>query len=229
MDHSTAYKSLLYEHEVLWARYEMRDQHLKKIGEKIYDDIGQVLSLVRIQLCQPSFDGGGLKENAAGSGDLVGKAIRGLRDMHRSFYPDTELREKGLVKTLEYELDIWGISNIKNPVTVEGTPHELINGTQLIVFRMLQEMFTFISETGNKKSIQVNIVYEAALVRFNIIYTGDAPRWAAPAEANPNAITRRSLPERAMLLEGDLSVTFLEARKTQITLTVPFKPPVYGQ
>jgi signal transduction histidine kinase len=228
MDQSTAYKKLLYEHEVLWARYEIRDHHLKKIGEKIYDDIGQVLSLVRIQLCQVGFEPDMPNDMDNDAGDLVGKAIRGLRDMHRSFYPETELlAKKGLIKTLEYELQLLAGAEKGATLTIAGTPHDLVNGTQLIVFRMLQEILLSIRNT--EPPFQVEVCYEAAAVLFNITYHSDAPGWQAPAPSDPAPLTRLSLPARAELIGGTLSVTHREPGQTRITLTVPFKTSLYEQ
>jgi signal transduction histidine kinase len=227
MDHSVTYRKLLYEHEVLWARYEIRDHHLRKIGEKIYDDIGQVLSLVRVQLCRTA-QGPGANENATESGELVGSAIRGLRAMHRSFYPETELLQKaGLPKTLEHELELSGIGTAENRIAVQGTPRDMAAGTQLIVFRMLQEIIEAI-KPGSSESISITIAYEEAVVSFLLEYSGGVPEWSPPAETEATNIKRLSLTERAALIESDLTVESKDNGRVQITLAVPFKTSLYG-
>jgi len=226
MDLSTAYKKLLYEHEVLWARYEIRDHHLKKIGEKIYDDIGQVLSLVRIQLCQAGFEHETANGTDSEPGDLVGKAIRGLRDMHRSFYPETELLAKrGLIKTLEYELQLLNDVVNRATLTVAGTPHELVSGTQLIVFRMLQELLLSIPEAP----LQLHVQYQEAAVQFSLTTSSDAPAWYDSATPGPEHSARLPLLARAELVGGTISATPAKRGRTRIVLTVPFKTSLYEQ
>lgn len=217
MDVTSLYKKLLYEHEVLWARYEIRDHHLKKVGERIYDDIGQVLSLVRIQLCRPGHAGG-----ASESGELVGSAIRGLRDMHRSFYPEKELREKGLLETFGHELELSGLNAGGNPIAVQGNPHDLPTGTQLIVFRMLQEIVSLTAPAG-ENGVAVAVVYDEHSVRFSIRYNGTLPQWQQPAKADAGETGRLNLTERAALIGGDLIAESSTAGLITITLIVPFE------
>ena len=226
MDVTSLYKKLLYEHEVLWARYEIRDHHLKKVGERIYDDIGQVLSLVRIQLCRPGHAGGASADGASESGELVGSAIRGLRDMHRSFYPEKELREKGLIETFRHELELSGLNADANPITVQGNPHDLSTGTQLIVFRMLQEIVSATAPAG-ENGLAVAAVYDEHSVRFSIRYNGTLPQWQQPAKADAGEIGRLNLIDRAALIGGDLIAESSTAGLITITLTVPFETPAY--
>ncbi|HUQ97436.1 MAG TPA: hypothetical protein VM010_07215, partial [Chitinophagaceae bacterium] len=227
MDPATMHKKLLYEHEVLWARYEIRDHHLKKIGEKIYDDVGQVLSLVRIQLCQLDGYSDLLNEDTYEPGELVSKAIRGLRAMHKSFHPETELLAKeGLVKTLEYELELLNGIKKADPIRINGQPQDLVNGTQLIVFRMLQEMLLPIIEQYSGP-VAVTVLYEETAVRFVIEYAGSILQWDGEPGKKQAGESRLQLPMRAVLLGGSLQATAMGDDRICITLTVPFKTAVY--
>lgn len=89
-----SYRKLLYDYEVLRARLEIREYYVKTIIREIYENIGQVLSLVRVQLS--TLETGPEthlteNENASSPGHLVGSVIRELRIMCRRFYPEENL------------------------------------------------------------------------------------------------------------------------------------------
>ncbi|MET0394583.1 MAG: histidine kinase dimerization/phosphoacceptor domain-containing protein, partial [Chitinophagaceae bacterium] len=89
MADTVSYQELLYEYELLRARLGIREHYVKTIVQEIYDNIGQVLSLVRVQLAMLN-PGGKADEKAMldSSGQLVGAAIRDLRSMCRQFQPE---------------------------------------------------------------------------------------------------------------------------------------------
>src|SRR5262245_21081184 len=79
----------LFDLEVLRARLEIRDFFLKDLYREVYENIGQLLSLVRVMLAKPG-------DRVEPASELVGKTIRELREMCRQFYPDEDLlKENG--------------------------------------------------------------------------------------------------------------------------------------
>src|SRR4051794_40370900 len=119
MNYVKTNKKLLYEHEVLWACYEIRDYYLKKNVKDIYENIGQVLSLVRVQLDLLTNENEISKVDITQSDNLVGKAIQDLRIMSTRFYPETELLAKlGLIQSLEYELKLLEVNRKEKRIKV---------------------------------------------------------------------------------------------------------------
>jgi nitrate/nitrite-specific signal transduction histidine kinase len=79
-------QSFLFKYEILRARLETRNFFLKNTVREVYENIGQVLSLVRLQLAL--IDGASKEEknideelnvNIESSGKLVGQSIKDLR------------------------------------------------------------------------------------------------------------------------------------------------------
>jgi signal transduction histidine kinase len=230
MVNSKEFKRLLYEHEVLWARFNIRDHYLDRIVQEVYQNIGQVLSLVRIQLNLLSNHNEAGDVTADEPGKLVGKVIQDLRAMCRSFYPETELLTNlGLIQTLEYELKLSGIDKAKDLIKVRGTLKPLYKGTELIVFGMLQEMLFSISKEYKGIPIQVKIVYDKNGANFIIEYKEKPIEWKQfnlQLDAD-FSLTRLNLSERADLIKAKLEIKYSEANKTCIKLIVPFKTSMY--
>lgn len=229
------FKKLLYEHEVLWARYDIRDHYLKNITQVVYENIGQVLSLVRLQLSlllhENSFsDAGSVKESATGPYNLIGKAIVDLRTMCRSFDPEMEYLVKlGFLQALENELKLLDIDEVRHVIEVKGEPTPLINGTELIVFRMLQEILYYIGKEYKKKPIRVEAIYKKNNVIFTIRYDGDLIEWNKfyYKENAGSPFSRLNLSERAELINAKLVTVQSLSSSVQVKLTVPFKITKY--
>src|SRR5688572_30801693 len=119
----------LFELEVLRARLEIRDFFLKNLFREVYENIGQVLSLVRVMLASP----GAGTERAS---ELVGKSIRDLRQMCKSFFPDADLlQQNGFANGIKETVEIIypGSQSIK---LIEATD-DIEPGRMLIVFSLV--------------------------------------------------------------------------------------------
>ncbi|HUQ97098.1 MAG TPA: hypothetical protein VM010_05505, partial [Chitinophagaceae bacterium] len=114
------------------------------------------------------------------------------------------------------------------PIRINGQPQDLVNGTQLIVFRMLQEMLLPIIEQQSGP-VAVTVRYEETAVRFVIEYAGNMLHWDAEPGKKQAGVSRLQLPMRAALLGGSLQATAMGDDRICITLTVPFKTAVYEQ
>lgn len=231
MQNARHYKRLMYEHEVLWARYDIRDHYLNKVVQEVYENIGQVLSLIRVQLNLLSNSQEAARVSPADPGNLVGGVIQDLRAMCRSFYPETELLAKlGLIQTLDYELKFLGNEKVQHATKVKGVPVALPVGTELIVFRMLQEMLFSVWQQYRETPILVKINYAENNVTFVIEYAGQPVEWK-PFDLKVDhrlTLKRMNLPDRARLIDARLQVNQTKLSKTRIKLIVPFKTSIYA-
>src|SRR5437868_1494947 len=119
------HEQLLFRHEALRARLDIRDFFLKNTVREVYENIGQVLSLVRMQLALLAADTKAVVKSVESPGNLVGQSIRDLRVMCKSFYPDAEiLSDQGFVEALRDTARI--LYQQEEPViTIKGTQEEM--------------------------------------------------------------------------------------------------------
>ncbi|MGZ5135423.1 MAG: hypothetical protein ACXWCG_09740 [Flavitalea sp.] len=218
-------RQLVYEHEVLWALYDIRDYYLKKIVQGVYENIGQILSLVRVQLRLLSNHGGTADLDITDPGSLVGKAMKDLRTMCRGFYPESELIGKaGLIDTLEYELELLGVKKSKDSIKVTGVPASLETGLELIVYRILQEILISLDKDNKEPQLIIEIIYDKKFVTF--ILKGDHFQ-VLKDPSSALGLERLKLSERAKLIGGKLEIRKAKDHKKVIKLKVPFKPSIY--
>src|SRR5258708_2853029 len=97
---------LSYERELLKSQLEIQEQTFKHISQEIHDNIGQMLSLAKLNLAtmdvaQPA----GLEQKIGDSKKLVSQAIYDLRNLSHGLSTDY-IADRGLVKAIEHELEM---------------------------------------------------------------------------------------------------------------------------
>ncbi len=96
-------KKFLFNYEILKARLAIRDVFMQNAVKNIYENIGQVLSLIRMQLAAHSLTSVPSSNEA---GNLVAQSIKDLRLMGNSFHPDDDL--------LAHDVDARGFCDALN-------------------------------------------------------------------------------------------------------------------
>jgi signal transduction histidine kinase len=225
-----SYDQLFYEHEVLWARYEIREHYIRTTIRHIYENIGQVLTHVGMQLRMLGLDKEIEKREAEGFSTLIGQVLKDLRSMRHSFYPETELLGKyGLAEALSSELVLLGMDTTQ--LKVRGVSHSLEQGREVILFRMLQEILHLIDEQNSTASLEIKLVYTNVSLGFIFNYTGKPVNIKASPVSSvyDSRLSRLSLLQRAELIGGVLMSPLRKASITRMKLIVPFKTFVYEE
>lgn len=226
MQYTNTLNAFLYQHEILRAKLTIRDHYYKKILKGIYENTGQILSLVQIQLAivedQIKDD---IKTDIATSRNLIGRAIYDLRDMGKNFFPEDEiLAESGLINALKRELKSYSQENIINKIKVKGIPFALSADNGLVFFLVILEMVTFIIDKHGVESIEMAIIYSNAKLKISIFY------WGKPIDLNekkdivyqPSLADKLSIQDRLSLIGGELVIKGHANKKARIDFCIPY-------
>jgi hypothetical protein len=217
-------KKMLFDLEVLKARLEIRDFFLKTTVKDIYENVGQVLSLVRMQLAVLNPDISELPvDELVSSGHLVGQSIRDLRNMSRSFYPDEDItKEEGITNALRHTIHVLGSScKIKQQST--AIENDMEAGLKLITFKMLLDVLISIDEAkGELHSITISTRNQNLV--FAIAFSNELKEHINKIEINTLHL---SFAEPLQLLNGQYSWKNTTSGNNRILFTVPCKLPNY--
>ncbi|MEO5999693.1 MAG: hypothetical protein ABIN89_23055 [Chitinophagaceae bacterium] len=226
MQFSQPLHELQYRHEIFRAKLEIRDHYIKTIVRDIYENTGQVLSLVRIQLTTlGTLVKDDLKIHLAESGELVGKAICDLRDMGKSFYPEKEiLTESGFVNALKRELKVDLHDNTGKKVRVKGIPFALDPGCGLIFFQVILEITFLITRSFDDDSLRLQITYTSSKVKISMEYYGEPVDLSLSQEVSDEflASSKLSLEERIKLIGGELLIKNKNGKKSKIVVSMQY-------
>ena len=155
-----------YEQTILRSQLEIQEQTFRNISQEIHDNIGQVLSLIRINLNTLSAPSQEQKLNLMD--ELIGKAIGDLRNLSHSLDSDM-IRNTGWVKAAERLLnDLQKTGTCKTTFVTEEKLPALSNEKSIILFRMIQEIINNIIKHARAKEIEFNAFREESCITINI-------------------------------------------------------------
>lgn len=145
-----------YEKTILQSQLEIQEQTFRNISQEIHDNIGQVLSLAKLNLNTIPHTNGAA-EKITLSEELLGKAITDLRDLSKSMHPE-KIADIGLSNAISNELQmIQRAAKLSTEIITEDKEVHLSNEKSIIVFRMIQEILHNIIKHAKAKNILVKL------------------------------------------------------------------------
>lgn len=129
-----------FEEEINKSKLEIQEQALQNISWEIHDNVGQLLSVAKMQLNMiqyslPEENQESIKETS----EIVGKSLEELRGLAKSLNPET-IKNKGLVESISQEVERFNRLNfISANLEVSDDYYNLSNEKEIILFRILQE------------------------------------------------------------------------------------------
>ena len=211
-----------FEKTILQTRLEIQEQTFTAISQDIHDNVGQILSLVKVQLNileqQNSQDNAVLtdaKEN-------LSKALTDLRDIAKGLSSE-RIRMAGLSAAVAQEaerLNRTGLVHVE--FNIMGDEKPTGDQQQLIVFRVIQEALQNIIKHAAAEEVRIALNYEPdkLLVLINDDGKGfnlEAVRRDMPGLGLPHMFSR------LQLIGGEASVNSQPGRGTQIRLNIPYE------
>ena len=208
---------------LLQTQLEIQEQTLKNISQEIHDNIGQALTLAKLNLNTMPPTGADVQEKIITTKELVSKAIVDLRDLSRSLNTDY-VANMGLEKAIEYELTlITKSSNIKTQLDTIGQSYRLTKQKELILFRIVQEVLNNTLKHAGASSIQASIKYGEASLDLSISDDGNGFDAAAikTGQQHSNGLGLHNMPDRAKLIGAACEINSTPGAGTRIVITIP--------
>jgi len=206
---------------LLQSQLEIQEQTLKNIGEEIHDNIGQVLSLAKLNLNMlPTVSDEATQQKITNTKELVSKAIVDLRGLSRSLDTDF-IQDLGLQQAIEYELDMIRKTGTHNTVLeVEGVAFRFDKQKELIAFRIVQEVFNNIIKHAKANKIFVKANYETDNLQLTVIDNGQGVD-LSPLNENDHSsfgLGIRNMHNRAKLIGADFNMSSTLGKGTEVKI-----------
>jgi len=214
---------------LLQSQLEIQEQTLHNISQEIHDNIGQVLSLTKLNLSTMDInDPHQLQQKVDDSKKLIGKVIQDLRDLSKSLNTDY-VSNMGLLQAIEYELDMIRKSGAYQAILlINGLPFKAEPQKELIIFRIVQEVINNIIKHAQATEILVTANYHPANLNLTITDNG-AGFDLTPLNLSENGkfgLGLRNMHKRAQLIGATFSITSTIGAGTAVSITLPLQPGV---
>ena len=205
-----------FQQALLQTQIEIQEQTLKTISQEIHDNIGQVLSLAKLNLNTLKLNE---EQKLNDTKQLVSKAINDLRDLSRSLHGD-KIAELGLPDAIDNELKILqNTGQFNTQFKTKGHTYKLTPQKEMVLFRIVQEAMNNAVKHSRAKNITVQLQYEPSQFILTISDDGDGFDTVALPAAQ-KGIGLNSMQNRAALIGGTFSIQSAQGNGTVITISL---------
>ncbi len=214
-----------YEKEVLTTQIESRDQTLRDISQEIHDNMGQLLSVARINLNILEKEGEhhpGIKR-IRDTNLILADVIKYIRMLSKGLNSDM-LASYGLRESIRFELDrIAQTANIQCSFTTEGDDFLIDAKKEIILYRMIQEILNNILKHADASEITIDMRYTSSEFILKIKDNGKGFNLEA-SEArsiNDSGSGLKNLQKRAQLVGATIQIHSQPQEGTTILIILP--------
>ncbi|PKP14115.1 MAG: histidine kinase [Bacteroidetes bacterium HGW-Bacteroidetes-3] len=209
-----------FEEEITKSKLEIQEQALQNISWEIHDNVGQLLSVAKMQL---NILQTGLTEKQQEKvfeiGEIVGKSLQELRGLARSLNPET-IKNKGLIESVTHEIMRFNRLNfVKATLSVSADSYNLSNEKEIILFRILQEAFNNTLKHSKAKNLKVELNYGTS--HLEIIAEDDGVGFDVNDKANRDGIGLTNMESRTKLIGAAFEIKSNENAGTKLYISCP--------
>jgi signal transduction histidine kinase len=144
-----------FEQTLLKTQLEIQEQAFTYISQEIHDNIGQILSLARLNL--NTFGASVPEAKFNQTDDLLGKAIKDLRDLSHNLQ-NNRIHNIGIIESIRQLLSaLEKTDKFTTSFHTSDKFHILDVNTDIILYRMVQEIINNIIKHASANKIDVDI------------------------------------------------------------------------
>lgn len=205
---------------LLQTQLEIKEQTLQQISTELHDNLGQIASLIKINLNTIQLsDPAKTEEKIEDTKDLTRRLITDLKSLSLSLGSENIIRA-GLEKSIQAEVErLNKIGHFTAIFSQEGIPVLLDKDKAVILYRMVQESLNNIIKHSNAKNIHVLLKGEEKL--FTLAVNDNGTGFNVNEKMSNGGSGLHNLHNRAKLIGAQLSIQSSPEAGTIITIGLP--------
>jgi len=212
-----------FSEQLLKSQLEIQEQTLQHVSRELHDNIGQVVSLVKINLTTLQLQNIEAAETKiANTRELVKQLITDIKMLSSGLNGD-KVHKVGLMKALQNEADKINSTGAFNARFIQHDHVPPVNYEKsIILFRMVQEILNNALKHSEAKEIIINAYYDNN--RFILTVIDDGKGFNAEeklADINDNGNGLINLQKRAKVIKATISFISNPGMGTEISIVVP--------
>jgi signal transduction histidine kinase len=209
-----------FKQEILLSQIEIQNQTFNNISQEIHDNVGQVLSLAKVQLNIIGENQIVNQPLLADTKENISKALSDLRDVAKGLSSD-RINILGLDEAIGQELQRINKSGILTiAFNSSGQSREIDQKKQLILYRVIQECLQNIIKHAEASSVNLALDYQSACL--DILLSDNGIGFNLEQEqANKHGLGLMNIYKRIELIGGSVQFKSKPREGTHIKISVP--------
>lgn len=205
-----------FSEELLRTQLELSEQVMRNISEEIHDNIGQTLTVAKLNL--NAMTDSNYAEHSANAKDLITRSLQDLRNLSKTLNGDFILRE-GVQNAISREVDVINSSGDLNCTFDGDIPGGwLTPNSEIILFRCVQEALSNALKHANAKRITV----VAAMIKDTLnLEVKDDGTGFEQSEKTAKGMGMGSMAKRIGMLGGEFDIESGIGRGTKVLIKLP--------
>lgn len=211
-----------FEQEILNAENEIQDATMKHISRELHDNVGQMLTLVKIQLNNLSEESPDNKK-INDSKEFVNNVLTDIRALSKSLNSDNLLHE-GLEKAIGFEVErVKKLGNYSVNFSTNTGIVSVDRKKEVLIFRIFQELLQNCLKHAKAKNIEVSLEETMQCLNLEVVDDGIGFDFEAKIQKNgfQSGAGLSNLIHRAALMNGTLIFERGKVSGTKAQLTIP--------
>jgi two-component system NarL family sensor kinase len=213
-----------FKNEILQSELEMQEQTFEQISMEIHDNVGQILSVSKLNLGMIEMASQEVLEKIKYSVDLMSHAITDLRNLSRRLDADM-IRQDGLYKAVgEYIIQLRKSVSAEIIFHDEGYSNDLPVEKELILFRILQEAINNILKHADADRIMIDLIFSEHHLKLVISDNGQGFDFSEVSNSNHGGAGLKNMQKRTQMIDGVFSLESELGQGTRILIDLPIVP-----
>ncbi|MEI6581969.1 MAG: ATP-binding protein [Chitinophagia bacterium] len=205
--------------ELFNNQQKVQEQTLNHISQEIHDNVGQMLSLVRIQLNLAAQQNSNENELISEAQENIGRAMMDLRDMAKGMSND-RIKLLGLYASVEQEADRIRRSGIcEISLSCSGSVVQLDHQRETILFRVMQECLQNVLKHSEARLLEIFFQYTQDDIQIKIQDNGKG--FVLEKSRAGHGLGLMNMQHRIQLMGGEFTINSEPGVGTKIYLQVP--------
>ncbi|APZ45264.1 sensor histidine kinase [Polaribacter reichenbachii] len=200
-----------FEREIAETQIEIREETLRNISWELHDNIGQLLTLAKIQLQNAT------EENIAEVTKTISQGLTEVRSLSKLINPEA-IKNIELKEAIQLEINRFNRLNfIASTLEIKGNEKEIDKKSTIIIFRILQEFFSNTIKHSRASELKVTLDY----LQSNLLITAKDNGVGFSSEGKKDGIGLINIKNRAHLIGAE--AVFKSEKNKGTTLEINYK------
>ena len=204
------------------SKLEIQEQVFNTLSREIHDNVGQRLSLAKVQLNIIDQKGSGDRDLLFDAMENITLALTDLRDMAKSLSTD-RISELGIRGIVEQELQRIGRGGfVRTSLRTEGKVKRITIQKKLVLYRIIQEALQNTLKHAQASSIEVLFNYKENDVEIKVSDNGKGFDMVK-TEMVSGGLGLQNIKNRSALIGGKAIIESIVGKGTTLILSVPYE------